>query len=391
MEIECRFDLDVTADDVATFARLSGDRNPLHIDPAYARTTECGRPIVHGALLLGLVSRVLGMHIPGRRSLLLSVKAQFPKPLFYPARVRVDGRLKSFSEERNTGVVHVVITDLAKLWPVLEAEASFALHGTAGGEAAVQAAVRQEPARTPSAQAAPSPRRSARPRLLVTGGTGGIGSQLLQGLSEHYDISCVTRQSRSENGSSRVTYEQVDLEADGAFEAYLDHQPPSGWYGIVHLSVPPVPRAFVSDDLVAVKRHLRHGVEVPILLAKWARQPGSMVKRLILCGSTYGMKSPKAQLGAYALGKAAMEYLPKLLTTDLAAQGATVNVILPAVIPLGLNEGMSERARAALAGKMPTRRLVEVKDIMGLILFLLSEASAQVNGAALAIDGGVVE
>ena len=388
METACSFEADVTQQDVSAFAQLSGDRNPLHVDPSYARTTEYGRPIVHGALLLGLVSRVLGMHIPGRRSVLLSVKAQFPKPLFYPGRVKVEGLLKSFNAERNVGVVRVVMTELSKLWTVLEAEASFALHSTNHSEPAPEASHQPD---THAVSARETDRRtSTRPCLLVTGGTGGIGSRLVQDLSEQYDICCVTRQSRSANGSSRVSYEQVDVEAEGALEAYLNRQAPE-FYGLIHLSVPPVPRGFVSDDLAMVKRHLRHGVEVPLLLAKWARQPGSRVKRVILCGSTFGSKYPKTQLGAYALGKAAMEYLPRLLTADLAAQGATVNIITPTVVPVGLNEGMSERARAILIGKMPTRRLVDAHDISGVAQFLLSEAAAQINGVAIAVDGGVAE
>ena len=127
MSTACSFELDVTERDVSAFSELSGDRNPLHVDAAYASRTEFGRPIAHGALLVGLVSRVLGMHIPGQRSLLLSMSVRFPKPLFYPSRVRVEGRLISCNQERKLGVVQVVITHMAKGWPVLEAEAQVVL------------------------------------------------------------------------------------------------------------------------------------------------------------------------------------------------------------------------------------------------------------------------
>src|SRR4051812_14283885 len=51
-ERELRFD----AKDVALFARASGDRNPLHLDAQFARSTPFGRPIVHGSLVaLGLL------------------------------------------------------------------------------------------------------------------------------------------------------------------------------------------------------------------------------------------------------------------------------------------------------------------------------------------------
>src|SRR3954454_21831365 len=100
MERTCTFDVDIAEGDVETFSRLSGDRNPLHTSAEDARTTEDGAPIVHVALLVGLVSRVLGMQIPGERRVILSMSTRFPKPLFYPSRVQVNGTLKPFDEER---------------------------------------------------------------------------------------------------------------------------------------------------------------------------------------------------------------------------------------------------------------------------------------------------
>jgi acyl dehydratase len=40
-------------EDVNTFAEISGDNNPLHVDPAFAKTTRFKKPIVHGVLLSG--------------------------------------------------------------------------------------------------------------------------------------------------------------------------------------------------------------------------------------------------------------------------------------------------------------------------------------------------
>lgn len=44
----------VTANDVSNFADLTGDRNPLHLDPEYARSTPFRRCIAHGLLGLSL-------------------------------------------------------------------------------------------------------------------------------------------------------------------------------------------------------------------------------------------------------------------------------------------------------------------------------------------------
>lgn len=390
MDQTCQFEVEVTEEAILAFSHLSGDWNPLHTDHAYAQTTEYGRPIAHGALLLGYVSRVLGMYIPGKRSLILSLKAQFPKPLFYPARMQVTGNLKWFNHERGTGLVHVVICDLEGLWKVVEAEVSFLLHEVVSTD---DSRGEKKQDRLDESLSQPAQRHDVplRPKLLITGGTGGIGSQLMPFMVEHYQVCCLTRKPFEDSSESAVTFQQVDVEDESALRDWLAGNPPDRFYGIVHMSVPPVQRSFISDDLASLRRHLRHAVEVPLEIARWARQPGSAVKRLVLLGSTYGLQSPQPNLGAYSIAKAAMEYLPRLLTSDLSIQGATVNVITPTVVPVGLNQGMTERTRKSLAGKIPTRRLVEPKDIAAVILFLLSEAASQVNGATLAVDGGLRE
>jgi len=55
----------ISEKDVAMFAEVTGDDNPLHVDPEYAATTRFGKPIVHGVLLLGIISKVLGRDFPG--------------------------------------------------------------------------------------------------------------------------------------------------------------------------------------------------------------------------------------------------------------------------------------------------------------------------------------
>lgn len=46
----------LSAADIAAFAALSGDDDPVHVDEAFARTTAFGRCIAHGAHVMGLVS-----------------------------------------------------------------------------------------------------------------------------------------------------------------------------------------------------------------------------------------------------------------------------------------------------------------------------------------------
>ena len=49
----------VTPEMVQAFADLVGDHDPIHLDAAFCRATPYGRPIAHGALLIGFMSAAL--------------------------------------------------------------------------------------------------------------------------------------------------------------------------------------------------------------------------------------------------------------------------------------------------------------------------------------------
>jgi 3-hydroxybutyryl-CoA dehydratase len=66
---------------VAAFADLTGDRNPVHLDEAYAETTRFKSRIAHGMLTASLISAVLGMDLPGPGSIYLSQSLAFKRPV----------------------------------------------------------------------------------------------------------------------------------------------------------------------------------------------------------------------------------------------------------------------------------------------------------------------
>ena len=63
-----------------SFARLSGDDNPIHTDPEFSARTHFGRTVAHGLLLCSLLRGVVDQLIPGGRMLEQSV--MFPAPTF---------------------------------------------------------------------------------------------------------------------------------------------------------------------------------------------------------------------------------------------------------------------------------------------------------------------
>jgi acyl dehydratase len=71
-----------TAEDVEGFARLTGDRDPLHFDAAFARRTRPGRLIVHGGLTTGLFNALVAEVLPGPGSVFLHQEWDYPAPAY---------------------------------------------------------------------------------------------------------------------------------------------------------------------------------------------------------------------------------------------------------------------------------------------------------------------
>src|SRR5262245_65762765 len=64
----------ITESDIAQYAGLSGDFNPIHIDHEFAKTTPFGRPIAHGLLVLAISSGLGPVAPPMRTQAFLALR-----------------------------------------------------------------------------------------------------------------------------------------------------------------------------------------------------------------------------------------------------------------------------------------------------------------------------
>ena len=91
----------------AGFVATFGDESPIHVDEAYAKERGFEGRVMHGTILNGFVSHLVGMRFPGRRALLQSVDLQYVKPCFMGDELTLKIRVAQKIEALRTLVLHV--------------------------------------------------------------------------------------------------------------------------------------------------------------------------------------------------------------------------------------------------------------------------------------------
>ncbi|MEM5527545.1 MaoC family dehydratase [Gammaproteobacteria bacterium AS21] len=90
----------ISAADVATFAQISGDDNPIHVDEEYAKNSAFGKRIVHGMFSAALISAVAGTKLPGYGGVYLSQELKFRKPIFIDDTVVTKLTIEDINQRR---------------------------------------------------------------------------------------------------------------------------------------------------------------------------------------------------------------------------------------------------------------------------------------------------
>lgn len=91
----------ITEADIVQYAGISGDFNPVHIDAEYAKGTRFGQRIAHGLLTASLLSRLLGMQLPGPGSIYLEQTIKFLKPVFIGDTITATAEVLEYDKEKS--------------------------------------------------------------------------------------------------------------------------------------------------------------------------------------------------------------------------------------------------------------------------------------------------
>ncbi|HNP35652.1 MAG TPA: SDR family oxidoreductase [Woeseiaceae bacterium] len=158
-----------------------------------------------------------------------------------------------------------------------------------------------------------------------------------------------------------------------------------------------LPRADAIETSDEIWRDtLRLNLDIPFYLSRTAlpeliRTRGNIVN----IASYWGLQADERTV-AYATSKAGLIMLGKCMAKDHAADGVRVNAVCPgwvdtpmlALTADNIGQPVDEFLEEAISFS-PNGRIATPEEVASLVLFLASEAAAQINGAAIPIDGGL--
>lgn len=232
-------------------------------------------------------------------------------------------------------------------------------------------------------------------KILITGGTGSVGQELLRVFcSDGYDtvFTFFSNAAKAEELAKTYAAKAVCLKNDcvlpNDFDIIINN------VGIVNSL------ALCEDvDIGKWEETLRVNLTLPFIIIKsnLAHMKAQKFGRIINIASIYGVRAEE-EVAPYATSKHGLIGLTKVVAKEYGRFGITCNAICPGTIRSEMSDRIADyythtpEERKAyfelLTSAVPNRRLVEPTEVANFVHFIASAEASNINGATLMIDGG---
>jgi NAD(P)-dependent dehydrogenase (short-subunit alcohol dehydrogenase family) len=206
--------------------------------------------------------------------------------------------------------------------------------------------------------------------LLITGATGGLGTEVVRQLRDEYDVIALYR---SPEGFAELNVRGVQADLADSASVRAAVQSIGTPFGLVHLAggFAPGPLAGTSDEAWAKMLGLNLTGAFTVIREMLAVMDRDAPGRIIVISSD-AARTKAPGLAAYTISKSALNTLIEVLAKELKDTRITANALMPTALDT-----------PAMRGEMPRGQLVPLDHVAATLRFLLSDAGASVNGALI--------
>jgi NAD(P)-dependent dehydrogenase (short-subunit alcohol dehydrogenase family) len=200
--------------------------------------------------------------------------------------------------------------------------------------------------------------------LIITGGTGGLGSEVVRRLERDYRCIVFSRAT-----AGLPDHVQVDVTNEESVRRAIEQVGP--FYGLVHLVGGFAPGSVAETSTERWSQMLALNLTAAFIVIREALPRMQRPGRIIAISSEASLQKP-AGIAAYAVSKSALNTLIQITAAELKEARITANALLPSALDT-----------PAMRKEMDRSKLVPLERVAEAIAFLLSEAGASVSGALI--------
>lgn len=374
----------LTDADLNTFACLTGDFNPVHMDAEYAKKLSLGRPVVHGMLTSSFISTMIGMHLPGPGALWMRQTLNFNSPAYIDDVITITATVKQKSVATRTILLDIRVENQKSVLLV-------------SGEAQVKILT------PPKLKVGET--MNTQKVALVLGGSSGIGAAVVTKLvQDGHRVAFTYSTSETESmelarsidpEGKRVFSYRISLENHSEIPNLIEEveKKLGSITDIVHCAAPnPKPTNFLELDWKEFDKQFQVQIggifhTVQTWLKRSAERRGSTV---CLIGSIFAEGNPPSHQCAYVAVKSALKGFANSLAVELGPQGIRVNVVAPGMTQTKMLAEIPEKVKMLAKMNTPLRKLGSPEEVAEVVSFLASSKASHIHGETIKVCGGIL-
>lgn len=239
---------------------------------------------------------------------------------------------------------------------------------------------------------------------IVTGASGGIGSQIALTLAQA-GAKVIVNYARNQAAAAALLQE-IAAEGGEALAVQADISTPEGAEALVDAAI----KAFGKVDILVNNAGItRDGLLMRMKEADWDAVLQTNLKGVFLCtkavtrpmlkarsgriiniGSVSGLLGTPGQAN-YAAAKAGVIGFTRSVANELGSRGITANCVVPGAIDAGMLQELTAEQREEYLKQIPLERFGTPEDVAAAVLFLAGPGAAYITGQTLAVDGGLTK
>lgn len=223
--------------------------------------------------------------------------------------------------------------------------------------------------------------------IILTGASGGIGKEMLCGLSELDDVIALYNNTKPKiiEGCSNITYYKLDVSSQDQIRTFVND------YGQILNKITLIHGAGVAESSLVIN-HSKEMWDTAIDVNLTANFLLTKALIPLMISQKWGriihFSSIRVSLGtlSYSTTKRGLLGLSKVLSKEYAKFNVTSNALVLGAFNTGMFQNLKQKVKKELIDQIPSKKLGDVADITRAVQFLMD--SPFLNGAEITIDGG---